>query len=85
MKTLLLILLVLYVIKCISNLYFKYGRGINIDNMINMLEKKIDKFKQLKTRINEEILNSTIMLSFTLEAVLSIFIIFLAIKGLYTI
>lgn len=85
MKTLLLILLVLYVIKCISNLYFKYGRGINIDNMINMLEKKIDKFKQLKTYINEEILNSIIVLSFTLEAVLGIFIIFLAIKGLHTI
>ena len=85
MKTLLLILLVLYAIKCISNLYFKYGRCINVDNMINMLEKKIDKFKQLKTHINEEILNSIIVLSFTLEAVLSVFIIFLAIKGLHTI
>ena len=85
MKTVLLILLVLYVIKCISNLYFKYGRCINIDNMINMLEKRIDKFKQLKTYVNEEILNSIIVLSFILEAVLSIFIIFLAIKGLHII
>lgn len=85
MKIFLSILLVMFVLKIAFSIYSKYGKGISVDDIINMLESKLDTIKKLKAHTNKNVLNSGVCVALTIEFVLNIVVIFLAVKGLYII